>query len=85
VSPEYFGRWYVSNWGEIWRQCAKLNYTPVVDTRVVEDCGEFVKTMECPVSFEDLKDSEWVMKLSEQVSKNKLTSTGGVLRRLLRE
>jgi hypothetical protein len=85
VSPEYFGRWYVSNWGEIWRQCAKLNYTPVVDTRVVVDCGEFVKTMECAVSSEDLKDSEWVMKLSEQVSKNKLTSTGGVLRRLLRE
>jgi hypothetical protein len=58
VSPE----WYVSNWGEIWRQCARLNYTPVVDVRVVVDCREFVKTMEDSVS-----------------------STGGVLRRLLRE
>jgi hypothetical protein len=66
VSPEYFGRWYVSNWAEIWRQCARVNYTPVVDTRVVVDCGEFVKTMECPVE-------------------NRLTATGGVLRRLLRK
>jgi len=85
VSSGYFGERYVSNWAELWRECARLDYTPIVDTRVVVDCCEFIKTMEYPVSCEELKDGDWVMELSKQVSSNRLTATGGLLRRLLRK
>jgi plasmid rolling circle replication initiator protein Rep len=78
VEPGYFGEFYVSNarWTELWRQSTGLDYTPIVDVRVVKDCREFIETMKCVVSSDDLKD--------EEVSKNRLTATGGVLRRLLR-
>jgi Replication protein len=38
VQPEYFGPGYLKQpeWAELWRQCCRLDYRPVVDIRVVD-------------------------------------------------
>lgn len=38
VQPEYFGPGYLkqSEWAELWRQCLRIDYKPVVDIRVVD-------------------------------------------------
>jgi hypothetical protein len=87
VEPGYFREFYVSNgqWTELWRESGKLDYIPIVDVRAVRDCREFIETMKCVVSSEELKDGEWVEEVSKLMSRMKLTATGGVLRRLLRK
>nr|AAB36954.1 Rep protein [Paenibacillus popilliae] len=39
VTPDYFTRNYIkkSEWSELWRDAARLDYDPVVDVRVVKD------------------------------------------------
>jgi plasmid rolling circle replication initiator protein Rep len=38
VQPEYFGPGYLkqAEWAELWRQCLRIDYRPVVDIRVVD-------------------------------------------------
>jgi hypothetical protein len=38
VQPEYFQAGYLKQpeWAELWRQCLRLDYRPVVDVRVVD-------------------------------------------------
>jgi plasmid rolling circle replication initiator protein Rep len=38
VQPEYFGVGYLKQpqWAELWRQCLRIDYKPVVDIRVVD-------------------------------------------------
>lgn len=37
VSPGYFSNNYITQerWGELWQECLKVNYTPIVDVRAV--------------------------------------------------
>lgn len=89
VSSSYFGRDYVSQarWVELWRACARLDYDPVVDVRVVK--GELSKavqeTLKYSVKPSDMEaDSEWFLEMTRQVHKLRFVATGGVLKDVLK-
>lgn len=37
LSPSYFGRGYITQarWAELWKECLRADYTPIVDVRIV--------------------------------------------------
>jgi len=97
VRPYYFsGKYYVtqSRWAELWRQCARLNYKPVVDIRAVRAChgapGEkplrqaLAETMKYSVKPSDM-EGEWLLELTRQVRGLRFVASGGVLKNMLRE
>jgi hypothetical protein len=98
MRPSYFTHNYVKQeqWAELWRECAKLDYTPVIDIRIVKarggDSGEtplrraVMETLKYSVKPADLILSrDWLLELTSQVYKLKFVASGGVLRNVLRE
>jgi plasmid rolling circle replication initiator protein Rep len=98
MRPSYFTHNYVkqARWAELWRECARLDYTPVVDVRIVKarggDSGEsplrraVMETLKYSVKPSDLTLSrDWLVELTSQVYKLKFVASGGVLRGVLRE
>jgi plasmid rolling circle replication initiator protein Rep len=99
VKPGYFaGKNYVkqARWAELWRECARLDYTPVVDVRVVKNHrgtpGEtplkraISETLKYAVKPQDLlRSREWLLELTYQVHGLRFISTGGLLRNVIRE
>lgn len=89
VRPSYFGKSYVtqSRWVELWKECARLDYNPVVDVRAVK--GELSKavqeTLKYAVKPSDMEsDAEWFLEMTRQVHKLRFVATGGVLRDVLK-
>jgi plasmid rolling circle replication initiator protein Rep len=98
MRPSYFTCNYVKHarWAELWQECARLDYTPVVDIRIVKarggDSGEtplrraVMETLKYSVKPSDLILSrDWLLELTAQVYKLKFVASGGVLRGVLRE
>jgi len=98
MRPSYFTHNYVkqARWAELWRECARLDYTPVVDVRIVKarggDSGEsplrraVMETLKYSVKPSDLTLSrDWLVELTSQVYKLKFVASGGVLKGVLRE
>jgi plasmid rolling circle replication initiator protein Rep len=97
VRPSYFTKYYVtqSRWTELWRECARLDYRPSVDIRVVKARlgapGEspmrraIYETLKYSVTPEDLMDRDWLLELTRQVHRLRFVASGGVLRNILRE
>jgi plasmid rolling circle replication initiator protein Rep len=97
VRPSYFGKGYVKQerWADLWRECARLDYRPSVDIRVVKARlgapGEspmrraVSETLKYAVAPEDLMDRDWLLELTRQVFKLRFIASGGVLRNILRE
>jgi plasmid rolling circle replication initiator protein Rep len=96
VRPSYFGKGYVKQerWTELWRQCARLSYTPIVDVRAVKARhgdgeplqGAVAETLKYTVKPDDLvADREWLLELTAQVHKLRFINSGGFLKDVIRE
>jgi len=99
MRPGYFaGKNYVrqARWAELWKEVARLDYTPIVDVRAVKNHrgtpGEtplkraISETLKYAVKPQDLlRSREWLLELTYQVHGLKFVSTGGLLRNVIRE
>ena len=95
VCPSYFGKGYVkqARWTELWRECAKLDYTPIVHVQAVKRRrgsehplrGAIAETLKYSTKPEDLMDREWLLELTSQVHKLRFIGSGGLLKEVLRE
>jgi hypothetical protein len=98
MRPSYFTHNYVKQerWAELWKECARLDYTPVIDIRIVKARGgdseetplrrAVMETLKYSVKPSDLILSrDWLLELTSQVYKLKFVASGGVLRNILRE
>ena len=97
VRPYYFsGKGYVtqSRWTDLWRECARLDYRPIVDIRTVKARrgvpGEtplrqaLSETLKYAVKPSDM-EGDWLIELTKQVHRLRFLASGGVLRNMLRE
>jgi plasmid rolling circle replication initiator protein Rep len=99
VRPSYFGKGYVKQerWADLWRECARLDYQPVVDIRAVKSkpgAGAggsesplrraVYETLKYSVAPEDMSD-DWLIVLTQQVHKLRFIASGGALKNVLRE
>jgi len=97
VRPCYFdGKHYVtqSRWTDLWRECARLDYKPIVDIRRVRARrgapGEtplrqaVAEALKYAVKPSDM-EGHWLIELTKQVHRLRFLATGGVLRNVLRE
>jgi len=94
VRPSYFKKHYVKHerWADLWRECARLDYQPVVDIRAVKQKNgassplrnAIAETLKYAVKPSDMTD-EWLIELTRQVHKLRFIASGGVLKNVLRE
>lgn len=95
VKPSYFTHGYVKHeeWAARWQDVMRLDYTPVVDVRVVKakKAGQtieaaVVETLKYATKVQDsLKSPEWLYVITEQLHKLRFIETGGALKGLLKE
>jgi len=93
VQPSYFGKCYVTQarWTDLWQECLRVDYTPIVHVKAIKDNPEALKT----AVFETLKytlkpsdladDKDWFLTAMAQLLKRRLVMTGGALKGILRE
>jgi len=87
VKPSYFtGKYYISQrkWTQMWRECMKLDYTPIVHVQAVKNNEKkaIAELMKYSVKPSDLvKDAEWLMDLTTQTKNLRFISFGGELRK----
>ena len=98
VKPSYFGKNYItqSRWTELWQECARLDYTPIVHVKAVKPklgVGSLdqlplrravSETLKYAVKPSDMKD-DWLIHLTQQVYHLRFIASGGVLKDVLRE
>jgi plasmid rolling circle replication initiator protein Rep len=90
VRPSYFtGQYYVSQarWVELWKESARLDYSPSVDIRAVKgDLSKAVQeTLKYSVKPSDMEaDGEWLLELTRQLHKLRFIATGGALKGVLK-
>ena len=102
VPPSMFAKNYVTQarWTELWQECARLDYTPMVDVRAVKDKapkGESdpdpiaglrkaaAETLKYAVKPSDMTDDpEWFIEMTRQVHRLRFVATGGALKDVLR-
>ncbi len=96
VKPGYFaGKNYVTQqrWTELWQECARLDYTPIVDIRIVRQKpgsassplrSAVAETLKYAVKPSDMRD-DWLIELTRQVHRLRFIASGGVLKDILRE
>jgi len=98
VRPSYFTHNYVtqSRWTEIWKECARLDYTPIVHVQAVKSKSRLSSLSELPLRraiSETLKYSvkpgdmhdDWLIELTRQVHHLRFIASGGILKDVLRE
>lgn len=101
VKPRYFtGDNYVKHarWVELWRDCARLDYSPSVHVEKVKppkgkETGDAVadlraavaETLKYAVKPSDLADADWLEPLTRETRKLRFIATGGKLKTALRE
>ena len=97
------GKHYVkqARWVELWKECLRVDYTPVVDIRVVRSkrpsegendsyigavADAAKETLKYAVKPADMfDDPEWFLELTRQVHNLRFIATGGALKDALRE
>jgi len=98
VKPSYFGKSYVTQkrWTELWQECARLDYTPIVNVKAVKakhGLGSIdesplrraiSETLKYSVKPSDMKD-DWLIELTKQVHHLRFIASGGVFKHVLRE
>ena len=98
VKPSYFGKSYVTQkrWTELWQECARLDYTPIVHVQAVKPKSRLSGLYEMPlrraisetlkysVKPQDMSD-DWLIQLTQQVHHLRFIASGGVLKDVLRE
>jgi len=95
VRPSYFGKGYVTQarWTELWKESARLDYTPIVHVQAVKNRrgsdhplrGAIAETLKYSTKPEDLMDRDWLLELTSQVYKLRFIGSGGLLKEVLRE
>jgi plasmid rolling circle replication initiator protein Rep len=92
VRASYFSHGYIkqSEWVELWRDCLRLNYSPIIDIQAVKkDLNPAVLIPEllkyCTKESDMVADREWFLELTQQLHNMRAISTGGVLKEYLRE
>jgi plasmid rolling circle replication initiator protein Rep len=95
VKPSYFTHGYIKHeeWAERWKSVMRLDYTPVVDVRVVKPKKEgqtieaaVVETLKYATKVQDsLKSPEWLYIITEQLHKMRFVESGGALKGVLKE
>jgi plasmid rolling circle replication initiator protein Rep len=92
VPASYFGQGYIKQheWVELWRDCMRLDYNPVMDIQAVKKGSnpsdlvpELIKY--CTKETDMAVDHEWFLELTSQLHKMRAIATGGVLKEHLRE
>jgi len=98
VRPSYFTHNYVTQkrWTELWQECARLDYTPIVNVKAVKPktgIGSIdqlplrraiSETLKYSVKPQDMRD-DWLIQLTQQVHHLRFIASGGVLKNVLRE
>ena len=96
VRPSYFKKHYVtqSRWAELWQECMRVNYRPIVDIRAVKARRgapnekplrrALAEVMKYSVKPSDM-EGEWLLELTRQVRGLRFVASGGVLKNMLRE
>ena len=98
VRPSYFTHNYVTQrrWTELWQECARLDYTPIVHVKAVKPklgVGSLdqlplrravSETLKYAVKPSDMND-DWLIQLTRQVYHLRFIASGGVLKNVLRE
>jgi plasmid rolling circle replication initiator protein Rep len=101
VKPGYFkGKGYITQqgWRELWRDCLRVDYLPVVNVKRVKSKkpggddaigavgGGIVETLKYSVKPEDLvSDGDWLYGITQQLHNTRAVAIGGNLRGYIRE
>jgi len=92
VPSSYFSYGYISKaeWVKTWRDCMRLDYSPVLDVQAVKSgdrpsslVPELLKY--CTKESDMVADREWFLELTRQLHKMRCIATGGVLKEYLKE
>jgi plasmid rolling circle replication initiator protein Rep len=93
VSAGYFGgRAYIkqTEWVQIWKRSLRIDYDPVVEIRAVKKgdnpavlIPELLKY--CTKESDLVADKEWFLELTRQMHNSRVVSTGGLLKKYLKE
>jgi plasmid rolling circle replication initiator protein Rep len=92
VPRSYFGRNYIKldEWVKLWRDCMRLDYSPILDTRAVKEGDKPMQLVPELLKYvtkeSDLVASrEWFLEYTRQLHKMRMIATGGVLKQYLKE
>lgn len=92
VPSSYFGRGYMkqADWVKLWRDCARLDYNPIMDARAVKHGQQPMQLVPeilkyCTKESNMTTDREWFLELTRQMRKLRCISTGGILKDYLHE
>lgn len=98
VRPSYFSHGYLpqTKWRELWRDCLRVDYLPVVNVKRVKSKAKqgdaealriaILETLKYGVKPDDLvADSEWLYGVTHQLHKMRAVSVGGVLKGYLKD
>lgn len=95
VNKSYFtSRDYLKTekWAEMWQQCLRVDYLPVVDCRKIRQKGTeietkaVIETLKYTTKIENLLESkDWFLELTSQLFKKRFIATGGCFKDLLKE
>lgn len=92
VPASYFGKGYMKQkeWVTLWRECLRLDYSPVLHITPVkrghqpmELVPELLKY--CTKESDLIRDRDWFLELTAQMHKMRTTVAGGVLKQYLAE
>lgn len=92
VQPSYFSHGYLSQkrWCELWQQCLRVDYQPVLDVKAIKPHNSPVALIPEVLKYQTkesdlVADREWFLELTSQLHKTRAVAVGGVLRKYLRE
>jgi len=97
VPPSMLAKNYVpqERWTELWEECSKLDYTPVVDIRAVKSKGEksqnagitgAIETLKYAVKPSDMTANPgWFLELTRQTRNLRFLAAGGALKNAIRD
>ena len=82
-----------SEWSNLWQSALKINYTPIVNVKIVKPklgvegdgiAAAVCETLKYSVKPDDLvSDRNWLLGLTEQLHKVRAVAVGGVLKQYL--
>jgi len=92
VQPSYFSHGYISQakWVELWQQCLRVDYQPVVHISAIAKHHDpkllIPEILKYQIKVSDLvADREWFLELTRQLHKTRAIAVGGILRHYMRE
>lgn len=92
VSASYFGKNYIKQdeWAKLWQSSLRVDYTPVMDVQAVKKGQQPMQLVPellkyCTKESDLVADREWFLELTRQMHKTRCISTGGVLKKYLKE